>query len=62
MNSPAPSYIFGLKHSVSSNVKFTELSQGMEILNGYHGSRVENFHSIVHNGLHAHLNKVSQKF
>lgn len=54
-----PSHIFELKYNEMSNTKFQEVCQDMDILYGYHGSRVENFHSILHNGLHAHLNKTS---
>ena len=41
------------------NAKFNELSQIHDVWYAYHGSRVDNFHSILNNGLHAHLNKVS---
>ncbi|XP_028399236.1 protein mono-ADP-ribosyltransferase PARP16-like [Dendronephthya gigantea] len=58
-NYHTPSHIFEIKYDDASNAKFDELRQEMDILYGYHGSRVENFYSILHNGLHAHLNKTS---
>ena len=57
-NYHTPSHIFEIKHNEISNAQFDELRQDMNILYGYHGSRVENFYSILNNGLHAHLNKV----
>ena len=61
-NYHAPSHIFEVKHSEISNAKFDELRQDMDVLYGYHGSRVENFYSILNNGLHAHLNKVCRQY
>ena len=60
-NYHAPSHIYELKYSETSNARFAELRGNLETLYGYHGSRVENFYSILHNGLHAHLNKVNYK-
>lgn len=55
-----PDFIFEVEYSDTNahNAKFNELSQSREVWYAYHGSRVDNFHSILHNGLHAHLNKV----
>ena len=55
-----PDFIFEVEYSDTNahNAKFNELSQSWEVWYAYHGSRVDNFHSILHNGLHAHLNKV----
>ena len=55
-----PDFIFEVEYSDFSthNAKFNELSQIHSVWYAYHGSRVDNFHSILHNGLHAHLNKV----
>ena len=54
-----PQHIFEVVYSADANYKFDQL----ELLHGkilsYHGSRVENFHSIIHNGLLGHMNKVS---
>lgn len=38
---------------------FDDMSQTRDVWYAYHGSRVDNFHSILNNGLHAHLNKTS---
>ncbi|XP_068693823.1 protein mono-ADP-ribosyltransferase PARP16-like [Montipora capricornis] len=56
-----PDFIFEVEYSETNahNVKFNELSQTRDIWYAYHGSRVDNFHSILHHGLHAHLNKTS---
>jgi poly[ADP-ribose] polymerase 16 len=59
-NYHTPTHIFEIKYNEALNAKFDELRQDMDILYGYHGSRVENFYSILHNGLHAHLNKVGR--
>ncbi|XP_068740843.1 protein mono-ADP-ribosyltransferase PARP16-like isoform X1 [Montipora capricornis] len=54
-----PDFIFEVEYSETNahNVKFNELSQTRDIWYADHGSRVDNFHSILHHGLHAHLNK-----
>ena len=59
-NSTQPDFIYEVTYHESStpNARFDELSQTYETLYAYHGSRLDNFHSILHNGLHAHLNKV----
>ena len=56
-----PDFTFEVEYSETStlNAKFNELSQIHDVWYAYHGSRVDNFHSILNNGLHAHLNKVS---
>lgn len=60
-SSTTPDFIFEVEYSETStlNAKFDELSQNHDVWYAYHGSRVDNFHSILNNGLHAHLNKVS---
>ena len=60
-SSTTPDFIFEVEYSETStlNAKFDELSQIHDVWYAYHGSRVDNFHSILNNGLHAHLNKVS---
>lgn len=60
-SSVEPDFIFEVEYSDTNahNAKFNELSQSREVWYAYHGSRVDNFHSILHNGLHAHLNKTS---
>lgn len=65
-----PTYIFEVKHTDEKNRKFesiieatrvsmgiTESSQSLTSLS-YHGTRMDNMYSILHNGLLSHLNKV----
>eukprot|EP00731_Ephydatia_muelleri_P031675 Em0023g182a len=56
---PRPQLIFELCYSKESEEKFKRLSSSYGTFMGYHGSRVENFHSIMHNGLLSHFNKTS---
>lgn len=56
---PPPNYIFEVLPSESADEKFQALRQGRDLLYAYHGSRLENFHSILHNGLASHMNKTS---
>ena len=55
---PDPSYIFEVTFGETPQKKFENARKGRKILHAYHGSRIENFHSILHNGLAAHMNKV----
>uniref|UniRef100_A0A0E9TCY3 Poly [ADP-ribose] polymerase n=1 Tax=Anguilla anguilla TaxID=7936 RepID=A0A0E9TCY3_ANGAN len=41
------------------NARFEKTRGERDLLYAFHGSRLENFHSIIHNGLHCHLNKAS---
>ncbi|XP_002731205.1 protein mono-ADP-ribosyltransferase PARP16-like [Saccoglossus kowalevskii] len=54
-----PTHIYEIHPNSVSDTKFEELRDCRDLLYAYHGSRVENFHSILHNGLHAHMNKNS---
>ncbi|KAK7115825.1 protein mono-ADP-ribosyltransferase PARP16-like [Littorina saxatilis] len=56
---PGPSYIFKVMYGETPERKFEALRKDRKILYAYHGSRVENFHSILHNGLASHMNKMS---
>ncbi|XP_041367733.1 protein mono-ADP-ribosyltransferase PARP16-like [Gigantopelta aegis] len=56
---PAPHFIFEVIPSEANDNKFQQLRQDRDVFCAYHGSRVENFHSILHNGLAAHMNKIS---
>ncbi|KAI8478430.1 Protein mono-ADP-ribosyltransferase parp16 [Branchiostoma belcheri] len=58
-NIPPPSHMFEVIHSESTDARFEETRQDRSLLYAFHGSRLDNFHSILHNGLHAHLNKNS---
>ena len=54
-----PTHVFEINYQSAANDRFEELSQDKDIIYAYHGSRLENFHSILHNGLHSHMSKVS---
>ncbi|KAL8560609.1 hypothetical protein ACOMHN_062574 [Nucella lapillus] len=56
---PDPSYIFEVQYGETGEKKFQNLRDGRILMYAYHGSRVENFHSIIHNGLAGHMNKMS---
>uniref|UniRef100_A0A8B8DSH8 Poly [ADP-ribose] polymerase n=1 Tax=Crassostrea virginica TaxID=6565 RepID=A0A8B8DSH8_CRAVI len=53
-----PNYVFEVNYSEAANTKFQDVRKGRELLYAYHGSRLENFHSILHHGLASHMNKV----
>ncbi|ELW71288.1 Poly [ADP-ribose] polymerase 16, partial [Tupaia chinensis] len=56
---PAPDFLFEIEYFDPANTKFYETKGERDLIYAFHGSRLENFHSIVHNGLHCHLNKTS---
>ncbi|KAM4829283.1 protein mono-ADP-ribosyltransferase PARP16 isoform 2-T2 [Thomomys bottae] len=56
---PAPDFLFEIEYFNSANAKFYETKGERELFYAFHGSRLENFHSILHSGLHCHLNKTS---
>ncbi|KAL3866472.1 hypothetical protein ACJMK2_043767 [Sinanodonta woodiana] len=58
-DAPVPNYIFEVMPSDSAQEKFEQVRRGRKVLYGYHGSRCENFYSILHNGLASHMNKIS---
>jgi len=53
-----PDYLFAVTYSEDINKKFDQLRGDRRVMYACHGSRLENFHSILHHGLHGHLNKV----
>ena len=55
---PDPNYIFEVTPSALADEKFERLRAGRELLYAFHGSRLENFFSILNNGLASHMNKV----
>ena len=55
---PTPKYILELVYNEMSEEQFQRRAKEHGTFLAYHGSRVENFHSIVHNGLLSHMNKV----
>lgn len=56
---PMPDFLFELEYSDLLNTRFEKTREGRDVFYAFHGSRLENFHSIIHNGLHCHLNKVT---
>ncbi|XP_039629484.1 protein mono-ADP-ribosyltransferase PARP16 [Polypterus senegalus] len=56
---PPPDFLFEIVYCDQTNAAFEEMKGGRDLIYAFHGSRLENFHSIVHNGLHCHLNKTS---
>uniref|UniRef100_G3TE61 Poly [ADP-ribose] polymerase n=2 Tax=Loxodonta africana TaxID=9785 RepID=G3TE61_LOXAF len=56
---PTPDFLFEIEYSDPANAKFYETKGERDLIYAFHGSRLENFHSIIHNGLHCHLNKTS---
>ncbi|XP_059036800.1 protein mono-ADP-ribosyltransferase PARP16 isoform X2 [Mustela lutreola] len=56
---PVPDFLFEIEYSNPANAKFYETKGERDLIYAFHGSRLENFHSIIHNGLHCHLNKTS---
>ncbi|XP_051653136.1 protein mono-ADP-ribosyltransferase PARP16 [Pseudopipra pipra] len=56
---PAPDYLFEVVYCDQMNTKFAETKGERDLIYAFHGSRLENFHSILHNGLHCHLNRTS---
>ena len=54
-----PNFVFEVKYLKNANsAKFDSLAQSYDVKHGYHGSRLDNFHSILHNGLQVHMTKV----
>ncbi|KAF0040970.1 hypothetical protein F2P81_006868 [Scophthalmus maximus] len=58
-SAPVPDFLFELEYCDQMNVRFERMRTGRDVFYAFHGSRLENFHSIIHNGLHCHLNKNS---
>eukprot|EP00075_Anas_platyrhynchos_P032799 XP_027322052.1 mono [ADP-ribose] polymerase PARP16 isoform X2 [Anas platyrhynchos] len=56
---PAPDFLFEVVYCDQLNTKFAETKGERDLIYAFHGSRLENFHSILHNGLHCHLNRTS---
>ncbi|XP_069672200.1 protein mono-ADP-ribosyltransferase PARP16-like [Periplaneta americana] len=58
---PAPNLIFQLVSDPqgTNEVRWQQVSKGYKTLYAFHGSRLDNFHSILHYGLQKHLNKNS---
>lgn len=53
-----PHWIFRIDHSALRNESWERRKLNASTFYAFHGSRFENFHSILNLGLHQHLNKV----
>jgi len=53
----SPDFIFEIDYQTKSSEKFDEQVKQYGVKYGYHGSRMDNFHSIVSNGLQVHMMK-----
>ncbi|XP_030621802.1 protein mono-ADP-ribosyltransferase PARP16 [Chanos chanos] len=58
-SAPIPDFLFELEYCEQMKLRFEKMREGRDLIYAFHGSRLENFHSIIHNGLHCHLNKTS---
>nr|XP_020667814.1 mono [ADP-ribose] polymerase PARP16 [Pogona vitticeps]XP_020667815.1 mono [ADP-ribose] polymerase PARP16 [Pogona vitticeps] len=56
---PAPDFLFEIIYFNQMNATFEETKAGRDLIYASHGSNLESFHSIVHNGLQCHLNRTS---
>ena len=54
----APQWIFKIDYNSTRNEVWDKWKQSASTFYAFHGSRFENFHSILNLGLHQHLNKV----
>ncbi|RUS76477.1 hypothetical protein EGW08_015761 [Elysia chlorotica] len=59
MDAPEPTFIFEVVYDSQEERKFEARRGSRKSLFAYHGSRFDNFYSILHNGLNGHLNKVA---
>ena len=55
---PRPDYIFRLQYVAEQEARFQRLATPHGTFHAFHGSSVERFHSILHNGLLNMFNKV----
>lgn len=62
VSAPVPDFLFELEYCDQLNARFKRMREDRDVFYAFHGSRLENFHSIIHNGLQCHLNKVSEAF
>ncbi|XP_062403945.1 protein mono-ADP-ribosyltransferase PARP16 [Sardina pilchardus] len=59
VSAPVPDFLFEVDYCEQMTSRFEKTRAGRDIIHAFHGSRLENFHSILHHGLHCHLNKTS---
>ena len=58
LTTPTPHSIVEIVYNEEKERRFVEAASEYGTFLAYHGSRVENFYSIIHNGLLNHMNKV----
>ncbi|KAK7009309.1 mono [ADP-ribose] polymerase PARP16 [Biomphalaria glabrata] len=58
MSTTQPDFVFEVVYSLEKERKFEQLKGSRKTFFAYHGSRLDNFYSILHNGLNSYLNKV----
>ena len=56
---PSPDFIYELMYNEQEETRFNKIRGNQQVFLAYHGSKSENFHSIITNGLRNNLNKVS---
>uniref|UniRef100_H2YF11 Poly [ADP-ribose] polymerase n=1 Tax=Ciona savignyi TaxID=51511 RepID=H2YF11_CIOSA len=54
-----PDFLFEVVYGDKENERFMKQAEGHDIIHAYHGSKCENFHSILYHGLRNNLNKVA---
>lgn len=54
-----PDEIYEITYKTGASQKFDEMKEKYGIKYGYHGSRLDNFYSIINNGLQVHMMKVN---
>uniref|UniRef100_UPI00398EA4F1 protein mono-ADP-ribosyltransferase PARP16 isoform X2 n=1 Tax=Pristiophorus japonicus TaxID=55135 RepID=UPI00398EA4F1 len=54
-----PDFLFEIVYCDQMNAKFEETKGDRGLIYAFHGSRLENFYSIIHSGLQCQLNKTS---
>ncbi|KAF6040222.1 PARP16 [Bugula neritina] len=54
-----PQHLYELQFNEQSEAAFTNLAADRKVFCAFHGSRLENFFSILHHGLCGHMNKTS---
>ena len=56
--SVTPDHVFEVRYHNNASLTFDQQKEELGTKLGYHGSRMDNFYSIVNNGLQVHLMKV----
>jgi len=56
---PSPDFIYELMYNEQEETRFNKIRGNQQVFLAYHGSKSENFHSIITNGLRNNLNKQS---